>query len=260
MRTLCLLVAAVCVLCPAATSLFAGNHPLSVEDRRKMNKDLDETIQRLTESIRTDPKNVSFYSRRGDALFFRGRFQQSVADYEKMVELNPQLDASHWRRGIAWFYAGQFKQAAHQFEIYNTFDNIDRENGIWRFFSQTKGYGLKQARQGLLKYQKVDRQPFPAVYKLFEEKLTPDEILAQIAKADIDKIERERRLFYAELYIGLNYEIHGKPQPAVEHLRKATANNWGRSAGFGANYMWHVGRLHYELLTARIGKLKHKSQ
>ena len=245
-------VVAAAFLCTAGIDLFATEHPLSAEHRAAMKKMLEETIDKMTALIQIDPKNVGYYSRRGDGYFFRGRFQEAVTDYDKMVQLNPALEASHWRRGIAYFYAGQYKQAAHQFEIYNSFDDVDRENGIWRFFSQAKAYGMKKARQGLLKYKKDDREPFPAVYKLFAGKITPEKILQQIARSEIDPGERERRLFYAQLYIGLNYGIHNKPKLAVKHLREAVANQWGPQADFGPHYMWHVGRLHYELLAQLV--------
>lgn len=243
----------VCLACsiPAIHSATAEEHPLPEKQRQELARSYDAQIERFTALLKEDPKKVGYYSRRADAYFFRGRFKESVADYQKMVELEPKLETSHWRRGIAWFYAGDFKQAAHQFEIYDTFDDVDRENGIWRFFSQAKAYGLKKARQGLLKYKKDDREPFPSVYKLFDESIKPDTILSSIAEAKIDKDEREKRLFYAQLYIGLNYDILGKPKQAKEHLRKAVANKWGPTAGYGPNYMWHVGRLHYELLDAK---------
>ena len=109
-----------------------------------------------------------------------------------MVELDPKIAPSHWRRGIAYFYAKKYKQAANQFEIYHTFDDVDRENGIWRFFSQAKAYGLKKAREGLLKYEKDDREPFPDVYRLFAEEITPEQILDRIRDAKItDRRTRE---------------------------------------------------------------------
>jgi lipoprotein NlpI len=233
-----------------ALSAFADDPPLSPEEVARLNGDLEQRIHRAAERIKADPKEVEGYSRRGDALFMRGRFKESVADYEKMVELDPKLDAGHWRRGIAFFYAGDYAKAARQFEIYHTHDDVDRENGIWRFFSQAKAHGLDKAREGLLKYAKDDREPFPAVYKLFEKKITPEEILKQIEAAKIDDEARESRLFYAHLYIGLNATVENRTEEAVKHLRQAVANPWGPKAGFGPSYMWHVGRLHYDLLTA----------
>ncbi len=229
----------------------ADDHPLSAETREQLSAKFKADLAKLSEQIAADPKKVDLYSRRGDAYFFNGDFEKSVADYEKMVELDNSQDTSHWRRGIARFYANKFEDAAKQFEIYNTFDDVDRENGIWRYFSQHKAYGAKKAREGLLKYRKDDREPFPAVYKLFSGEMTGAEILKQIDAAEISKSEREKRLFYANLYIGLNDAIEGRKESAIKHLKASTENEWGPKAGYGPNYMWHVGRVHYDLLTRK---------
>ena len=115
-------------------------------DREKLNARFDKDIVRLTEEIAKAAKSVDLYSQRGDAYFYRGKFAEAVADYEKMVELQPALETSHWRKGIAYFYAERFNDAARQFEIYHSFDNVDRENGIWRYLSQTKAVGRAKAR------------------------------------------------------------------------------------------------------------------
>jgi lipoprotein NlpI len=220
--------------------LLLQDHPLSSEQRKTI-----ETDNRAVLEKSKDPGS------RGDAHFKLAEFAKSVAEYEKMVELDPSLEKSHWRRGIAYFYAGQYDKAAHQFEIYNSFDNVDRENGIWRYFSQRKAYGKEKAREGLLKYEKDDREPFPDVYQLFEGKRTPEQILAKIQAAQIGDDARESRYFYAHLYIGLNFAVEDRKDDAVKHLRKAVANTWGPNAGFGPAYMWHVGRLHYDLLSKK---------
>ena len=238
--------------CLGALILLAGahpdDHPLSAERREAMAASFVALIAEGTEAIKANPKDVDAYSRRGDGYFFRGRFKEAVADYEKMVELEPGFEKQHWRRGIAYFYAGEYKKAARQFEVYHSFDNVDRENGIWRFLSQAKAYGIDKAREGLLKYKKDDREPFPSVYKLFAGKIKPVEILEEIRSAKISDEEREKRLFYANLYVGLNSVIEENPKEAAKRLRAAVANTWGPKAGFGPTYMWHVGRVHYELL------------
>jgi lipoprotein NlpI len=228
---------------------LADDHPLPLEQREKMDKELSDRIRVLTEGLKAAPKSVDTYSRRGDAHFMRGSFKEAVADYEKMVELDSALDAGHWRRGIAYFYAGQYEKAARQFEAYHSQDDVDRENGIWRYFSQAKAFGLEKAKAGLLKYAKDDREPFPDVYQLFEGKRTPEQILEKIKSAEIGDDAREPRYFYAHLYIGLNSAVLDRPGEAVKHLRKAVENKWAPNSGFGPDYMWHVGRLHYDLLT-----------
>jgi len=227
----------------------ADDHPVPAGKRAEMEKAFDEAIAAQSELLKSDPKSVDAYSRRGDARFFRGRFADAAADYDKMVELDPKLESQHWRRGIAYFYAQQYDKAARQFEIYHSFDDVDRENGIWRFLSQAKASGLEKAREGLLKYAKDDREPFPAVYQLFAGKTTGEAVMKGIADAKIGDDDREARTFYASLYVGLDAAVRNEPEKARVHLKRATASPWPVDAGYGPRYMWHVGRLHYESLS-----------
>jgi len=238
-----------CALC-ATSRADDAEHPLPAAKRAQLDEELDRTIRDMTARIEKEPKDQDALSRRGDAYFFRARFAEAVADYDRMIVLDPDLAASHWRRGIALFYAGQFEAAAKQFEDYHSFDDVDRENGIWRYLSQHKAFGRPKAREGLLKYQKDDREPFPDVYRLFAGERTGDEILDRIEKGTLDRDEREKRRFYAELYVGLNDVVEGRADSARRHLRKAVENTWGPRAGYGPRYMWHVGRVQYELLLA----------
>jgi lipoprotein NlpI len=225
--------------------------------RAQLHLRLDNDIERLAAQIEKKPDSVDLYSRRGDLLFFRGRFVDAVSDFDRMIELAPDLETSHWRRGIAYFYAERYKDAARQFEIYHSFDNVDRENGIWRYLSQVKSVGKEEARKGLLKYEKDDREPFPDVYRLFAGKLTGEQVLEAIAVAKVAPEEREKRLFYAELYVGLNDFVDGRAESAEKHLRAAVRNRWGEKAGGGPGWMWQVGRVHYDLLrTARARNRK----
>ncbi len=209
---------------------------------------------RLTTAIEKTPKSENLYSQRGDMRFFLGQFTESAADYDKMVQLNPGLDAEHWRRGIAWFYAGEFEKAAGQFERYHSFDNVDRENGIWRYLCQRKAVGLEKAREGLLKYEKDDREPFGDVYKLFQGTISADALLEKIRKAEISDAERQKRLFYAELYVGLNEAVENRLEPARKHLRAAAGNSWPLTAGYGPHYMAQVARVHAEQLEKAAAK------
>jgi lipoprotein NlpI len=226
---------------------FAGEDASTTPEQRK---DWQTKLAALTQKIEATPRSVNLFSQRGDVRFFLADFDASVADYSQMTTLDPSQDASHWRRGIALFYAGQYEQAAEQFERYHSFDQIDRENGIWRYLSQRKASGLEKARQGLLKYEKDDREPFPDVYKLFAGTIQPIEILQRIDDAKVSDDEREKRRFYAELYIGLNEAVEDRAESAKAHLAKAVANRWPQEAGYGPNYMWHVGRVHLDLLNA----------
>lgn len=227
---------------------FAEEHPLSAEERRDLESAWRMQRERLTRWIEEDSKQVQAYSQRGDARMFLGEYREAVEDYRRMVELDPKLDASHWRLGIALFFAERYDEAAAQFDRYHAFDDVDRENGIWRYLCQYRASGKEEARKELLRYEKDDREPFPDVYRLFSGEITPEEIVGRIAAAKLSETERDKRLFYAHLYIGLNELVEERPDSAREHLRQAVQNRWPRRAGYGPRYMWQVGRLQYELL------------
>lgn len=218
------------------------------ELQSKVVNDMQSKLKALQSISDSDPQAETKYSSRGDAQMFLGEFSQAVSDYEAMVRVEPATDPSHWRLGIAYFFAGKYEQAAGQFDKYHSFDNVDRENGIWRFLSHYRASGAEKARQELLKYEKDDRPPFPEVYRLFDGSLTPEQVLAAIPE-DLPLNEKQSRLFYSHLYIGMLQVVEGKRDAARESLEKAINNPWPQRAGYGPNYMWHVARLqYYELL------------
>ncbi|MCA9041695.1 MAG: tetratricopeptide repeat protein [Planctomycetaceae bacterium] len=241
------------ILCTLALFAFAS---LLADDLKRETEDLEQATkisqrdakQTLEIIGNEDDLEERSHSIRGDAYFFLSQFDKAVADYNRMIELNPQLKDSHWRRGIALYYAGEYEQAANQFERYHSYDNVDRENGIWRYFCQVRAYGEKRAREDLLKYEKDDREPFPRLYELFAGKVTPKEILESIHAAELSPEDREQRLFYAELYVGLNHAVHQENEQAIPHLEKAVLNKFRIRSGYGPSYMWQVGRVQLELL------------
>jgi lipoprotein NlpI len=238
-------------LAPFATAADEDKHPLSADQRAELKKELEAAVERANKFIEQNPLSVRGYSVRGDAYFFLARFHEAVADYVKMLEIDPSLEQTHWRLGLAYYYIGEYKRAQRLFEKGYEVDKNDRENGIWKFLSQARAEELEKAKKELPKYTEFDRDPLPSVYKLFSDEITPAEILREIEDAKIDDTEREKRRFYAELYIGMNHLVRGEEKPAIEHLRKSVANIWGNQSEGGPNYMWHLARVQYELLTAK---------
>ena len=184
---------------------------------------------------------VDQHSRRGDLQMYLARFADAESSYRRMVELDPSLDASHWRLGIACFFAAHPQAGADQFEKYHSFDSVDRENGIWRYFCHYRASGKDAARKQLLRYDKDDRPPFREVYQLFQGTLSAEQVLKTASAAA--ETTRSQRLFYSHLYVGLNASLEEDRDTAVNSLQQATLNDWPRNAGYGPRYMWHVGRL-----------------
>ena len=205
-------------------------------------------LEQATAAIAQAPDTVRLYSRRGDCHLFLGHFAESVADFEKMIALDPAQDAPHWRLGIAYYFAGQFGKSARQFEKYHAYDGRDRENGIWKFLADARADGLEKARAGMLAYTQFDREPFPSLYEMFAGRRTTDEVLREIEEKGLTK--NAAVVFFAHYYGGLNEALLGHRERAIELTAKAKASAWGRTAEGGPAYMWQVARLHADRLAS----------
>lgn len=226
-------------------------HPLSEAERAEIKQTWDDKISELTKKLETKRDDLAALSQRGDANFFRGNFAAALRDYQKMCEVSPDTEPGHWRLGLAQYYAGEFETSAKFFDRFFKTDDVDREGGLWKYLAQAKSEGPEKAKAGLLNYTKFDREPMPTVYRLFEGTITPEELLKTVDEKKLAENERQKQLFYIELYIGLWLDAHKKSEDALPHFRAATANKWPHEAGYGPNWMWHVARVHYELLTAK---------
>jgi len=204
-----------------------------------------DDLKRLDEDIKTRPDSMPLYSFRGDCRLFLGQYAGAVADFEKMIALDPAQDAQHWRLGIAYYFAGQFEKSARQFEKYHAYDGRDRENGIWQYLANAKVIGVDKARAAMLVYTQFDREPFPALYEMFTGKKTPDEVLAEIERKGLTG--ETEVVFFGHYYTGLEEERLGHRERALQLLEKAVSLPQARAPG-GPGYMWQVARLHWERL------------
>jgi lipoprotein NlpI len=207
-------------------------------------------IDELTKAIADDPKNVKLHSQRGDLYFQSRKFAEASSDYQKMVELNPSLDVTHWRKGIALYYLGRWEESAKQFEKYQTIDDVDRENGIWRFLAMQKKVGMQKARDEMIQYTRVDRPPLTDVYRMFQGELSTEEFSNRALKFAEHSMER----FYADLYLGLFFDCEGKPAKSLEHLRAAEKNRSAKEATDGPGWMWHIAGIHAGIVERELKK------
>ena len=205
-------------------------------------------LDRCNAALAREPGSVALYSRRGDCPLFLGHVTRAIADFEKMIALDPAQDAPHWRLGIAYYFAGDFARAARQFVKYHACDGRDRENGIWKFLSQARGDGLPKARAEMLAYPRFDREPFPVLYEMFAGSRTTGEVFREIEAKGLSGDERV--MFFANYYAGLNEALLGHRERAIELTQKAAASRWGRTAEGGPAYMWQVARIHAARLKA----------
>jgi lipoprotein NlpI len=187
------------------------------------------------------PTTVAQYSRRGDLYVFLSKFDEAVADYEKMNELDPTQDEKNWRLGIAYYLSGDFQKAVQQFEKYHKTDGTDRETGLWHFMANAGIDGVVPAQGRMLKYEKKDRDPFPQLYELYGGATNAEEFFRTLYDAGLSN--KPEVMFFAHLYAGIFEELSEHAEPAAKYLRMAYESSWGRKATGGPGYMWQIARL-----------------
>jgi lipoprotein NlpI len=178
----------------------------------------------------------------------RGRFAESVADFDRFIALQPDKANGHWRRGISLYYAGKFEAGKKQFEGYEKVDTNDVENAIWHFLCAARKDGVKKARAGILKIGKDKRVPMMQVYELFKGTIKPADVLDAANAGKLSDDQRKPMLFYAHLYLGLYHDALGDTKKAAEHMDLA-ANKYKIG-----HYMGEVARVHHEVLAKKEKK------
>jgi lipoprotein NlpI len=162
----------------------------------------------------------------------------TVADFDKVIKLNPGREPYHWQRGISLYYAGEFERGRKQFEKHKTVNPDDVENAAWHFLCVARASGVEKARRSLIPVTGDARVPMAQVQLLFAGKATPEDVLAAANAGNPGEAELRRRLCYAHLYIGLYHEATGNGEAAKEHILLA-AEKYA-----GDDYMGDVARVH----------------
>jgi lipoprotein NlpI len=208
----------------------------------------EAAVKAATEAIEKDGSLASAYYLRGRERFKLSQFQESVADFDRYVELVPQEASRQWERGIAFYYAGEYAKGAEQFALYQTFHNADVENAAWRYLCAAKSEGIEKARESLLPIENDRRVPMMEIYRLYKGEATPDDVLKAAHAGDPDEQELAGRLFYARLYLGLYYEAAGQNDLARKYLLVA-ADEHAETRAIN-RYMYDVARVHAQKLRA----------
>lgn len=229
-----------------ATDLTA---PLAAAEEKYRAGDLDGTLQQLEPLLRAGDLDQasSKYVRelaarvlriRGEEHFCQARIAESIADFDRQVQLQPDRAAEHWQRGIAYYYAGEYEKGATQFELHRTVNPQDVENAAWHFLCTVRAPmgSLEAARKQLIPVTRDVRVPMAQIQQLFAGTMTPEEVLRVGEEAG------EMAKFYADLYVGLYYEALGRDEESLRLLTLAADNPAGKD-----NYMGDVARVHVKL-------------
>lgn len=202
----------------------------------------EKAVKDLTESMSREKKpDAALIDVRGGEYFKSGRIKESIADFDQAIAQDPAREPGHWQRGISYYYAEEFEKGKKQFEGYQSVDNKDVENAVWRFLCMARSSGVEAARKDILKIGKDARVPMMEIYNLFAGTGTEQQVMDAVAAGSPTAVQTNERLFYAHLYLALYYEATGQSAKVEETLKTALEHKIG-------HYMWDVCRVHLQLL------------
>lgn len=168
--------------------------------------------------------------------FESGRVAESVAGFDRVMELAPRLAPELWQRGIALYYVDRFRDCRAQFELHRTVNPADVENAAWHYLCVARAEGAARAQAALLPVRTDPREPMREVYLLFAGTVSTEAVL-------VAGVVSPRARFYASLYVGLYYEAQGNPERARFYIGQAAADEFANVAG----YMHDVARVHMQV-------------
>jgi lipoprotein NlpI len=201
----------------------------------------------LNTAVELNPNSADFLELRGTAKFMLGRFKDAVADFDREIELRPEREPWHWKRGLAYYYAADYDKGRRQFERYHERTDTDVENGVWRLLcmAKMKEFGLAGARKEMLKVRHDSRTGMMEAYAMFAGEKSPDDVLAAFEAGKPTEEELNQRRFYGHLYVGLYYDLIGRPEDARRHLTTAVEHQI-------THFMHDIARLHLEILEKKL--------
>jgi len=219
---------------------------LRAEAKAKVRKH-EEAIKDYEKAFELDKKLLAAINQRGGERFRMGLVKESVEDFETYIKANPKAYDDHWRYGISLYYAGRPADGAKQFKAGEGAFGNDVENIFWHYLCNAKVDGVEKARKAMLTLAKQgdSRAYMMKVNDLIRGKAKPEEVIEAAEKAKLDGEQKTEFLFYAHLYVGLNYEAEGNSKKCIEHLT-AAVEKYKIS-----HYMWDVGNVHLMLLKKR---------
>lgn len=173
--------------------------------------------------------------RRGMLLFRQGDVLESLAEFDKAIELDTRQKAYLWQRGLSLYYLDRFEEGAEQFRLDVAQNPNDTEESIWCFLCEARLYGADEARKRFLEVGRDSRPVMREAYNMFKVGGDPEKFAAAFSGG------RENEKFYASLYAGLYYESQSQQDAAKGHIISACLSPYGQRS---EDYMASLAKVH----------------
>ncbi len=206
--------------------------------------DYELALRGVDQLCQRAPADIRFQLLKGELAFASNHIADSISAYDFAIELYPPIEPRLWQRGLALYYAGRFEDGVKQFETHQTVNSQDVENAVWHLLCAARVSDVEQGRKNLIPIEHDTRVPMSQVYEMFAGRMEPAEVMAAAElptpQAPVGSANHNLQLYFAHLYIGLYWEMLDKPDQALTEMKAAEkVNPLGKS-----DFMGRVASVH----------------
>ena len=79
---------------------------------------LEQSLNALSEVLKTHPEDVSTYINRGNVYAELGRYSEAIADYDTALQLDPEALDALKNRGLTFEQSGRYEEALRDYESF----------------------------------------------------------------------------------------------------------------------------------------------
>ena len=192
---------------------------------------LEVELSKCDQRLNTFPFEPRLYITRGMLYFQLGQLINSLRDFNKAEELNPQLTPYLWQRGLTYYYLEKYAKAARQFELSLSIHSQDMESTLWFFLSIAQLEDIVSAQDSLLNVKEELRPYMRHIYQVFAGLNSVDTLIS--IKPNCDRYYS----FYTNFYAGLYYEVQHNADKSASLINQAISYQID-------DYMWSVACTH----------------
>lgn len=204
---------------------------MNIIDADRLELDLSKCNKRL----KISPFDPKLYIQRGMIYFKLARLKDSLKDFNKAEELNPQLTPYLWQRGLTYYYLGKYAKAGRQFELDLSVNSQDMEETLWLYLAIAKLENPQTAQDCLLPVKYDSRAFMRQIYQVFAGKASISTL------TNINPHASVKEIFFSSLYAGLYYFVQGDCTNANLYIKRAIDAKIN-------DYMWHLACVHLHLM------------
>ena len=117
----------------------------------------EEAIDKVEEALSQEPTSLSLMCMLGDAFSFARRFEKALAEYDKVIEMDPNFRRAYEGKGLVYLATENFEQAVQYLDQYQKLIGDPLKGLAGLGYAHARAGNLDKAHECLLKTQQREK-------------------------------------------------------------------------------------------------------